>query len=191
MWRLLAVVVATGCRFGFEPISSPGGADGNGGDDGARHDVPSNAGDGPLGDGPFVCAAPACSGTAAFMTCGSVCFGVCAELVDHATAAARCTAWGGELATLHGQADETCIVDLGVADVWIGLEQTPGSPSTGTGWHWHDNSAVDFTSWRPLEPNDQDGFEDDTEDFAQITSGGWNDKAATAMVTYACSRALP
>ncbi len=175
-WIVAATVAGCG-RIGFEPAGTPTDAtDSTGGTDGW--------------DGSPACVAPACSGPSRAMMCGTRCFAVCDEEVTQPVAKARCTAWGGELVSIHSQAEQTCVDALiEAAGTWIGYEQGPSTEITAN-WMWSDGRPVDFApQWFSNEPNDGDGTENGVEQCGDVfTNGAWNDDECTNSRSIGCAR---
>jgi len=153
--------------------------------------------DAPIVDGPPLIDAPPFSCSAATLDCpagtvtvfdGAVCFNACSELVSQQTAEQRCVAWGGHLAALHSAADQTKVLGLVSAPLWIGhIQKLPGGvvlPSTG--WRWLDGSTVDFEPWASGQPDDGNGSENDAEDCAAIVTTTWADEPCSNKHHFVC-----
>ena len=100
-------------------------------------------------------------------------------------ARALCRSVGGDLASLHTEADRICanqaLATFGSPPVgaWIGLHDTQREGA----WSWSDGSRVDFTAWLAGEPNDDSAGPSDCAHLWRTAAFQWND--------IACSRTDP
>jgi len=101
-----------------------------------------------------------CADSVTAVTCNGRCWAWCHDLVDHAQAVARCTAWGGTLMPLSTVADAACFRTTVVPtdSPWLGLEQASSSPAADVGWSWNgDGLPLDYTRWDSTQPDDGNG----------------------------------
>jgi len=89
--------------------------------------------------------------------CGYPRFTFHEELKTWHEARGDCLLRGGDLASIHTDAENTMVFDLTGGDytAWIGLHEYPEET-----WNWSDGSAYDYTSWKNGEPNNHGGNED-------------------------------
>ena len=81
-----------------------------------------------------------------------------------AAAEIACTRVGGHLASIHSDADNAAIMDIGGADKYIGFHDMfteVGCAGDGNstddhakGFIWTDGTFVDYTNWNNGDPND-------------------------------------
>jgi len=69
-----------------------------------------------------------------------------------------CLARGGDLASIHTDAENEHVFDLtgGNVHVWLGLHENVDDET----WHWIDGSEMNYTRWHNGEPNNHGGSED-------------------------------
>ncbi|XP_038078467.1 macrophage mannose receptor 1-like [Patiria miniata] len=97
-----------------------------------------------------------------------------------------CHERGGHLASIHSEDDNNYILNL-IGDnlvgqsYWIGLREY----AVEGDYKWCDGSAVDYTRWRPNEPNDGGG----SEQCAELKPDGtWNDENCGEAVPFICMK---
>ena len=80
-----------------------------------------------------------------------------------AQARAMCRSVGGDLASIHDEAERVCanrvlaLAGTPAVGAWVGLaeDQQEGA------WRWSDGTPTDFVQWLPGEPNNDSGAADD------------------------------
>jgi hypothetical protein len=90
----------------------------------------------------------------------------------------KCIAWGGRLATIESDLEETCIrVTLNGA-ILLGLRQNANAMQIGDLWERGDGTAATFFRWdTPGQPDDGGGGENGTEQCAFSSSNTrWHDQ---------------
>ena len=94
-----------------------------------------------------------------------------------------CLAWGGDLATVTSEEDNTLVHSTAPAGTscWIGLNDIVSENT----WVWADGSTNTYTRWGIGEPNNAGG----AEDCVHLHSDGyWNDLPCEVMLNcYYCS----
>jgi len=105
-----------------------------------------------------------------------------AEKMDWHSARKSCNRWGGELASVHSQAQINELDRLnGNERAWIG-----GHDVTKEGrWEWSDGSKFDSSAWNRGDPNDWGNGEDCLETYG---NGKWNDMRCNHEAAYICKR---
>jgi formylglycine-generating enzyme required for sulfatase activity len=103
-------------------------------------------------------------------------------------ARARAVSLGGELASVHGVAENLFVFRLGLA-AWTGGWSGPwlGGYRDGYVWRWSDGTAWSFAEWDCANPSNQDGIEDRLHfginpscPYWPNASPKWNDVVASA-----------
>ena len=92
-------------------------------------------------------------------------------------ARAFCQSLGGDLASIHSEAERVCanraLAASGATPLgaWIGLaeQQQEGA------WQWSDGTTTDFTAWSPGEPNNDSRGPNDCAHLWRDRAFGWND----------------
>jgi hypothetical protein len=198
----IAIAIAAGCGFtrgdGAIDAADPTMPDGPPVDDGSTFDGPITTIDASVDATPdaFECTTTGltCGGTVSTFTCGGDCWVGCATGVDHATARARCIAWGGVLAEVDDMTEQDCLdtsfVPAGA--MHLGIVQPTGEASPEDGWVWEStNTTPVYTHWNTGQPNDDDGNESDQEQCAYLAngSGTWHDTPCSfAASGFACRK---
>ena len=106
----------------------------------------------------------------------------------HAVARAHCQQLGGDLASIHSQAENDQVVariapDGTAVKAHIGFTDMAVEGS----FAWTDGTAVTYTNWGPDEPNDNGEGEDCTALAAQhLLYSTWNDVGCEEELGYAC-----
>jgi hypothetical protein len=135
-----------------------------------------------------------CGGTLSTFTCGGDCWAGCASGVDHATAHARCIAWGGVLAEVDNMTEQDCLDTTFVpaGAMHLGIVQPGGQTSPTAGWVWESTGATPvYTHWSGGQPSDNDGVESGEEQCAYLSngSGTWHDTPCSfAASGFACRK---
>jgi hypothetical protein len=92
--------------------------------------------------------------------------------LNFAGAQRDCQARGGTLAVITSAAENVLLQSLvGAVSAWIGLELTPGTPTT---YRWVDGEPVAYTAFAPGQPDDGAGT-GVAEECGAVTPLGWDD----------------
>lgn len=201
-------MLASGCSF---QIAAEGGASGDASGDGAPFDAAiGGVIDAPVIDGPafdaavIIDAAPIPCTTAGLVCPGGTtpliipcafageCWVGCRDgnAVNYAAARGLCTTWGGRLGWITNPLEEACLRNTIDGAISLGLVQAQSSGLPGLGWTWSGEIAW-YINWAIGQPNDGDGFENNTEQcaYSSTPSATWHDEPCTvAHSRFTCRR---
>jgi hypothetical protein len=121
--------------------------------------------------------------------------GRCYEFFDEqlswSEAEARCTVWGGHLASVESSEEDAFIGAwpglMGVAfldgsGLWLG-----GSDALGDGdFRWSNGRALDFVGWAPDQPNNGAGV--DCIEKRNDSTQRWYDRRCSDLERYVCEQ---
>lgn len=124
---------------------------------------------------------------------GNSCYKAFAQWKNWPDAQKICKAWGGHLATISSELENTTVRLLSIACTgqetgfaWIGLNDF----ATEGKFLWADNTPLKYTKWRDNEPNNLGGNEDAVAIYRN--DGTWLDYAHFAATQcWVCERPLP
>ena len=131
-------------------------------------------------------AAPSCAGGVAK---DAKCYRYFPEGKTWRGAESACQLWGGHLASVHSEGENSLVHDLCLLACWIGFSDLEAE---GT-WRWSDGTPSDYTNWQPGEPNGRSG---DIADAAymyprtntHVGAAKWDDDFYTKPMPYVCMR---
>jgi len=106
----------------------------------------------------------------------------------HQLAEKACVKWGGNLASFQNKQEESAVAKLipygDLKQYWIGLTERGRDGM----WTWTDGTEYEYDNWRPGEPNNYVGRD---EDCAMINLWGlkqWFDSSCASSLHYICQR---
>ncbi|TVR03877.1 MAG: hypothetical protein EA398_03745 [Deltaproteobacteria bacterium] len=116
------------------------------------------------------------------------CYLFSVDIGRQSTARARCSAWGGTLASIgNAEVDVWIRSRMGDISYWIGLfTRNSCDRCDNRTWEWVDGRPVTYTNWAPGEPNNFGLF--NAEDCVESAPGGWNDVRCNGDRRYVCRR---
>lgn len=180
--------------------SSSSSGEGGSGEGGSGGDVPS-CGDGNLDAG------EACddANTKAGDGCSASCEKECAGSGEHLfapggrcylevlepklawdDARAACQAWGGDLAAIASQEEQSFLETFVTQRGWIGLTDRASEGN----FVWANGEPVTFTKWREGEPSNSNGVEHCVEFYPPNLLFTWNDVNCALTIPYLCEKSL-
>jgi cysteine-rich repeat protein len=101
-----------------------------------------------------------------------------------------CLAWGGNLAAIGGDPEQSFVASFLVISGWLGGTDAPTEGSFG----WSNGASFIYTHWNALEPNDAMGDEDCIEIYGPEVPTApflWNDVSCAVVLPYVCERPPP
>ncbi|CAC5404468.1 unnamed protein product [Mytilus coruscus] len=113
------------------------------------------------------------------------CYLIVYEKVEWRKAVIKCKEYGGHLAKVESELEDSWLGSKLTDDAWIGLNDIENEGL----WHWiSDSSGLNYTNWLPAEPN---GFETENcvtycKDHCDNTFYGWNDGWCKTLLGYVC-----
>jgi hypothetical protein len=131
-----------------------------------------------------------CSGS----TFGGSCYEFFAQLVAWPVAEQACVGWGGHLASVSSEAEDTFLAswpqELGVpagngAGLWLGASDTAGDGA----FQWTDASAFTFPGWGAAQPDNGPTVADCVEK-RNDGAAAWHDRHCTDQLVYVCEKPL-
>ena len=124
---------------------------------------------------------------------GDTCFKVENDSLTWFDASEACVAWGGQLVSIHSQAENDFILNLqqdaGCGEVWLGLNDLANEG----GYFWSDGTPLDYQNFEAGEPNEWPNCNGGVpEDVVEMYDNGkWNDICSlNPNPCYACARPL-
>jgi Lectin C-type domain len=106
------------------------------------------------------------------------CYAVRAAALSWTAAESDCSAWGGHLVSIAGQAERDFVDGLEAGAFWIGLRSR-----NNRGYTWSDGSSSSFRPWAPGQPgNDRNAR------CVGAASDGWSLGSCDARLPYVCER---